>query len=92
MLLAVRGLDNRLFLKYLKGLKSQEAQHYITGLETLKRMVPRVACDLVPDVKKRAAFARGLERTLNHLYPIHADSITSFGILKMAITHAKELS
>ena len=91
VVVSVRGVDNRLFLKYLKSLKAQEADRYVTGVETIKRMVPRIACDLVPDQTKRAKFARALEETFCDLYAQHADTVTPIRILKMSIAQTKLL-
>lgn len=88
-LLALPGIQNRLFLKYIKQLKSQEAQMAVSGLETLRRIVPRVACDMTTDHQKRSDFARRLDAMLLDVYPVYADTLTPVGIFRVALDRVR---
>jgi hypothetical protein len=90
-LVTVPGLENRLFLKYIKLLKTSESGRTgrsvstVCGLETLRRLVPRVASDMEPDPRARAGLAQRLDGLLVELYPVYADAITPMGIFRIAL-------
>ena len=73
--------DSRKFTKYVKKLKETESKRYDSGLDTLSRMVPRLAMDNGLDAKR-------LDHAMRAAYRSHHDSASLDSIVKTALVEA----
>jgi len=70
--------DSRKFTKYVKKLKETDTKRYDSGLESLTRMVPRLAMDHGLDAKR-------LDHVIRATYRSHHDAVSLDSIVKISL-------
>lgn len=80
--LGVTRADSRKFSRYVKKLREAESKRYDSGLDTLSRMVPRLATDYGLDAKR-------LDHVMRTTYRSYHDSVSLDSIVKIALRHSR---
>lgn len=82
--LDVTRVDARKFSKYTKKLKETETKRYDSELDTLTRMIPRLAMDHGIDPKR-------LEHAIRTSYRLHHNAVSIDSIVQIALRQSRYL-